>query len=64
MHCGSCALGIQMLLQHTPGVSQVTADYPTKSGQVEFDPEKVSFAAIQKTIAELGYQATTRQEQK
>lgn len=61
MHCGSCAAGIQMLLQSTEGVLHASADYSGKSGEVEFDEEKIKMEDIIATIAQLGYKATPKE---
>jgi copper chaperone CopZ len=58
MHCGSCAVGIQMLVSQMDGVSSVTVDYEGKKGSVEFDPAKVTLEKIIGSIKELGYTAT------
>ena len=58
MHCGSCAVGIQMLVSQMDGVKSVEVSYDGKYGTFEFDPAKVSKDSIVKTIAELGYQAS------
>lgn len=60
MHCGSCAIGIQMLLQNTEGVINSSADYEAKSGEVEYDEDKVSLDKIIEVIKELGYAASPR----
>lgn len=60
MHCGSCALGIQMLLENTDGVINSSADYEAKSGKVEYDEEKVNLDKIIETIHELGYTASPK----
>ena len=57
MHCGSCAVGIQMLTSQMDGVSQSTVDYEGKKGTFEIDPAKVTKEQIVKAIAELGYTA-------
>ena len=57
MHCGSCAAGIQMLLQSTDGVTSSWADYDKKEGEAEFDEEKIKVENIIKAIEELGYKA-------
>ena len=57
MHCGSCAVGIQMLTSTMDGVSSANVDYEKKKGVFEFDPAKASKDAIVKAIAELGYTA-------
>jgi len=60
MHCGSCALGIQMLLENTEGVINSSADYEAKSGKVEYDEEKVNLDKIIEMIHELGYTASQK----
>ena len=57
MHCGSCAIGIQMLVSQMDGVSSASADYDKKKAWVEFDPAKTNKDAIIKAIEELGYKA-------
>lgn len=58
MHCGSCAVGIQMLVSQMDGVKSVEVEYEGKKGVFEFDPAKTSKDAIVKSIAELGYTAS------
>ena len=58
MHCGACAVGIQMLTSQLDGVKSAEVDYEGKKGSFEFDPAKTSKDAIVKAIAELGYQAS------
>lgn len=58
MHCGSCALGIQMLTSQMDGVKAVEVSYDNKKGTFEFDESKVSLDQIKKSIAELGYTAS------
>ncbi len=57
MHCGSCAVGIQMLTSQIDGMESATVDYEGKKGVFEFDPTKVTKDAIVKAIEELGYKA-------
>ncbi|MDP3735357.1 MAG: heavy-metal-associated domain-containing protein [bacterium] len=57
MHCGSCAVGIQMLTSGMDGVKSATVNYEGKSGVFEIDPSKVTKDALVKAIAELGYNA-------
>jgi len=58
MHCGSCAVGIQMLVSQMDGVSSVTVDYENKKGVFEFDPTKATKEQIIKEIETLGYKAS------
>lgn len=57
MHCGSCAVGIQMLVSQMDGVQSAEVSYGDKKGTFEFDPAKASKDAIVKAIGELGYKA-------
>lgn len=58
MHCGSCAVGIQMLVSGLDGVSSAEVSYEAKKGTFEYDPAKVSKDDIVKAISELGYKAS------
>jgi len=58
MHCGSCAVGIQMLTSQMDGVSKAEVSYEGKTGMFEIDPEKVKKEDLVKAIAELGYTAS------
>ncbi len=58
MHCGSCALGIQMVTSTMDGVKAVEVSYDNKKGTFEFDESKTSKDALIKSISELGYQAS------
>lgn len=58
MHCGSCAIGIQMLTTQMDGVKSAEVSYEGKKGTFEFDSSKVTKDQIVKSIAELGYQAS------
>lgn len=58
MHCGSCAIGIQMITSQIDGVTSSEVSYEGKKGVIEFDPAKTNKEAIVKAIAELGYTAS------
>ncbi len=58
MHCGSCAVGIQMLTSQMDGVSNVEVSYEGKTGVFEIDASKVKKEDLIKAIAELGYTAS------
>ena len=58
MHCGSCAVGIQMLTSQMDGVKSAEVSYEDKKGTIELDPAKVTKEQIIKGIEELGYKAT------
>ena len=58
MHCGSCAIGIQMVTSQLDGVASANVSYEGKKGMFEFDPGKVKKEDIVKAIGELGYTAS------
>lgn len=58
MHCGSCAVGIQMLTSQMDGISSAEVTYEGKKGTFEYDPTKVKKEDIIKAIADLGYKAS------
>lgn len=55
MHCGACAVGIQMLVSQMEGVKSAEVDYDGKKAVFEFDQAKVTKEQIVKGIEELGY---------
>ena len=60
MHCGSCAIGIQMILTNTDGVSGADITFEGGGGTVEYDDAKINVEQIQKAVSELGYTATPK----
>lgn len=58
MHCGACAVGIQMLVSQMDGVKSVEVNYEGKKGMFEFDATKTSKDQIIKEIDTLGYKAS------
>jgi copper chaperone CopZ len=58
MHCGSCAVGIQMLVSGMDGVSSAQVSYEDKKGVFEYDPAKTNKDAILKAMADLGYKGS------
>jgi copper chaperone CopZ len=58
MHCGSCAIGIQMIATQMEGVKSAEVSYEGKTGVFEIEPDKVSKEQLVAAIAELGYTAT------
>lgn len=60
MHCDSCAVGIQMVLQNTEGVLKSFVDYEKKLAEVEFEEDKVKTEDLIKAIEELNYKASIK----
>lgn len=57
MHCGSCAVGIQMIVSGMDGVKSAEVSYEGKKGTFEFDSSKATKEQIIKSIEDLGYKA-------
>ena len=53
MHCGSCAAGVEMLLNSKNVKANV--DFKSKKAEIEFDPKKIGLGKIKKEIENLGY---------
>lgn len=60
MHCDSCVVGIQMVIQNIEGVLKSFVDYRKKLAEVEFDDSKLKEKDIIKAIEELNYKAAIR----
>ena len=58
MHCGACAMGIEMLVSNMDGVKSISVDYNSKKGVLEFDAGKISKDQIFKSMEEIGYKAS------
>lgn len=58
MHCGSCAVAVQMALSNTPGVSKASVSFEQKKAEVEFDPKKTGLEQLLKAIDSMGYRAS------
>jgi copper chaperone CopZ len=57
MHCGSCALAIEMVLKDKPGVTNAKVDFDSKKAEVDFDEQKVKTEELTEEIAKVGYKA-------
>ncbi|MBW6467856.1 MAG: cation transporter [Coriobacteriia bacterium] len=57
MHCGSCAMLIDMTLGDLEGVSEVKTDYASGATMVTFDPERISVDDLVQSVRSAGYEA-------
>lgn len=57
MHCGSCAMLIDMTVGDLEGVGSVTTDYASGTTTVTYDNETVSVEGIIGAIRSVGYDA-------
>jgi len=57
MHCGSCAMMIQMTLEDLPGVKAAKAEYATGMADVTYDSDVVDADALVAAVQAAGYGA-------
>jgi copper chaperone len=57
MHCGSCAMMIQMTLEDLPGVVGAKVEYATGLGDVTYDSGVVGTDAMVAAVVAAGYGA-------
>ncbi|KAB7731637.1 heavy metal translocating P-type ATPase [Rudanella paleaurantiibacter] len=55
MSCAACAVSVESILKHTPGVSNATVNYANQSASVQFNPRTVSQEALQQAVRSMGY---------
>ncbi len=55
MHCTSCSLLIDTVLEELPGVQYSKTSYADQKVEVEFDPEKVNTQQMIQVIKTEGY---------
>ena len=55
MHCGSCTTRVERALETTPGVIAAHVSLVPGAADVEYLPEKTSFAEIRRSIGSAGY---------
>jgi len=57
MHCGACAIGIEMFLANTEGVGSAKVLFEEKKAEVEYDENKINDEKVIKVIEEAGFKA-------
>ncbi len=57
MTCGHCTATVEKALLSLDGVSMASADLPTQSADVEYDPSAVALPAMEAAVAAVGYAA-------
>ncbi|MBU1102040.1 heavy metal translocating P-type ATPase [Patescibacteria group bacterium] len=55
MHCASCAANIENALKKKEGVSSINVNFANEKAYLEFDPAKITLAAIQEAAKKIGY---------
>ena len=56
MHCTTCVTQIELALRTTPGVIDARANLGTNAVDIEYQPEKTTFASLRAAIELSGYQ--------
>ncbi|AUD04946.1 heavy metal translocating P-type ATPase [Spirosoma pollinicola] len=55
MSCAACAISVESILKHTPGVSDAGVNYANQSAWVQFDPRVVTPNEMQSAVRSMGY---------
>lgn len=55
MSCAACAVSVESILQHTPGVTNASVNYANQSALVQFDPKVVTENGLQQAVQAGGY---------
>jgi len=58
--CASCVVNIEAIIGALPGIDRVDANFGTERVTIDFDPNQVTSAEIQKSVAEGGYRLVPR----
>lgn len=55
MSCAACAVSVESMLKHTPGVSDAGVNYANQTAWVQFDPKAVTPVELQDAVRSIGY---------
>jgi Cu2+-exporting ATPase len=55
MTCASCAVSVESILAHTPGVEKVAVNFAGQSATVQYHPSVVSPEGLQTAVRAIGY---------
>jgi Cu+-exporting ATPase len=61
MHCATCAVTVEEALANVKNVTRAQVNFGTDTARVEYDPSKVSIAALEKAVRDAGYEVTNRE---
>ena len=56
MHCASCAMNIDFMLEDLEGVEESNTNYAKQESTVQFNSQKIDHEKIISAINKLGYQ--------
>lgn len=60
MRCGSCAIGIELILGKIKGIKSVKVSLIERTAVVEYDQLTVSISDMEKAIKDFGYVVTAK----
>ncbi|MCX6215484.1 heavy metal translocating P-type ATPase [Spirosoma sp.] len=63
MSCAACAVSVESILKHTPGVSAAGVNYATQTAWVQFNPSVVTPSELQTAVQEMGYDIVIETEE-
>jgi len=55
IHCDSCEVRIQKVLEDKPGIIKTIADHMTQEVQIYFDEDQITLRDIEQSLERLGY---------
>lgn len=55
MSCAACAVSVESVLKHTPGVGDAGVNYANQTAWVQFNPKVVTPATLQSAVRAAGY---------
>ena len=55
IHCDSCEVRIQKVLEDKPGIIKIIADHMTQEVQIYFDEDQITLRDIEQSLERFGY---------
>ncbi|TLU98837.1 heavy metal translocating P-type ATPase [Dyadobacter luticola] len=55
MSCAACAVSVESMLKHSPGVIEAAVNYANQSVQVDFDPKVTDLHKMDEVLQSIGY---------
>jgi Cu2+-exporting ATPase len=55
MSCAACAVSVESILKATPGVLDVSVNYPNQSAQLKYDETLTTATSLQNAVRSIGY---------
>lgn len=55
MTCAACAVSVESMLSHTPGIAKAAVNYANQSASVEYDAKLITPSGMQQVLQSIGY---------